>query len=144
MGDRGLFTLSNETVRAKVQRIIAESPPGTRVEIMGEQRSIPQNKRMHAMLRDIAQQYAWAGKRRDTEVWKHLFLKALGHEYETIPSLDGEGLIYVGGSSSKLTVKEMTDLIELMFAWGSDPEHVVEWSDPNLQSFINSMQERAA
>jgi hypothetical protein len=62
-----------------------------------------------------------------TDQWKVIFLEALDHELAFIPSLDGKFIPY-GQSSSDLSVKEMSELIEFMFAWGA--ENNVRWTDP--------------
>jgi hypothetical protein len=142
MTTRALHVIATAEDRDRVLRTIAATPIPFRVEVKGAKRTLPQNARMWAMLTDIARQYAWDGKQREPEVWKHLFLKALGKEYEAVPSLDGQGLVYIGGSSSDLSDEEMTDLIELMFAWGSDPEHPVEWSDPREIAMRQAYGER--
>jgi len=41
-----------------------------------------------------------------------------------VPAIDG-GFVVLGQSTSKMTIKEMTDLQELMAAFGV--EHGVEW-----------------
>ena len=50
-----------------------------------------------------------------------------------VVSLDGQRFVPLGQSSSVLTIPEMTDLIEYMFAWGA--ENNVRWSDPALRGY---------
>jgi hypothetical protein len=45
-----------------------------------------------------------------------------------VPNLDGTGFVALGMSTSRMSVREMSDLIELVFAFGA--ERNVEWSDP--------------
>lgn len=85
---------------------------------------------MWAMLTDIARQCTLNGRRWSTDQWKVIFLHELGREAQFIPSLTGSFIPY-GQSSSDLGVKEMSDLIESMFAYGA--ENGVRWSDPKLQ-----------
>jgi hypothetical protein len=51
----------------------------------------------------------------------------LSQELRVVPNIDGTGFVPLGRSSSKLTVKEMTDLIELIFAFGA--KHGVTFTD---------------
>ncbi|HQN52055.1 MAG TPA: recombination protein NinB, partial [Phenylobacterium sp.] len=59
--------------------------------------------------------------------WKLVFLDALGRELRMVPNLDGTGFVNLGRSSSDLSKSEMTDLIELIFAYGA--KHGVEFHD---------------
>jgi hypothetical protein len=109
---------------------ITRLPPGTRVEFKEPQRTLAQNDRMWAMLTDIARQCHIDGRRLTTKQWKSVFLYELGQQIEFIPSLSG-GFIPCGDSSSVLGVKEMSDLIESMFAYGA--ENSVVWSEPKAK-----------
>ena len=59
--------------------------------------------------------------------WKLIFLDALKRELRAVPNLDGTGFVNIGRSSSDLTKQEMTDLIELLFAFGA--KHGVVFAD---------------
>jgi hypothetical protein len=82
---------------------------------------------MWAMLTDVAQQVDYHGLKLTTDDWKLLFLDALKREVRMVPNLDGNGLVSLGRSSSDLSKREMTDLIELIFAWGA--QHGVTFKD---------------
>ena len=116
---RALLTLANDAVRARAKAWCDALPEGTRVEFKGPVRSLDQNARMWAMLTDIATQKEHCGRRYTPDQWKVLFLHACGREVQFIPALDGTTFIPWGQSSSDLSKQEMTDLIELMFAWGA-------------------------
>jgi hypothetical protein len=75
---------------------------------------------MWAMLTDVSRQKEHMGRKYTPDQWKVIFLHAIGREVQFIPALDGQGFIPWGQSSSDLSVKEMTDLIEFMFAWGAE------------------------
>lgn len=130
MTGRALLVLSSSAIREKAIDWIKRLPPGTRVEFKEPQRTLEQNDRMWAMLTDIARQCTLNGRRWSTDQWKVIFLHELGREAQFIPSLTGSFIPY-GQSSSDLGVKEMSDLIESMFAYGA--ENGVRWSDPKLQ-----------
>jgi len=126
---RALLILRSDAIRAKAIHWISRLPEGTRVEFKEPQRSLDQNAKMWAGLTDIAAQATHAGRKWSTDQWKCLFLCALGRETQFIPSLDGQGFIPYGQSSSDLSKKEMTDLIELMQSWGA--EHGVTFHEPS-------------
>lgn len=50
----------------------------------------------------------------------------------------------MGDSSSDLTVAEMSDLIEIMYAWGADAAHPVTWSEPDVYHATLSSSARDA
>jgi hypothetical protein len=117
---RALIILANDAARQKAAGWIAKAPPMTRIEFKGPKRTLEQNARLWAMLTDIASQKEHMGRKYTPDQWKVIFLHAIGREVQFIPALDGQGFIPWGQSSSDLSVKEMTDLIEFMFAWGAE------------------------
>lgn len=127
---RALVTIHTDADRQKVATWAAKSPNGTRVEFKASKRTLPQNDRMWAMLTDVAQQVAWHGIKLTPDDWKLIFLDALKREVRMVPNLDGNGFVNLGRSSSDLSKMEMTDLIELIFAFGAN--HGVKFNDPAL------------
>jgi hypothetical protein len=91
---------------------------------------------MHAMLSDIALAKPM-GRTLTPETWKCLLMDDLGFKPKWEPSLDGDGVVNTGYRSSRLTVAQMSDMIERMYAFGA--EHGIEWSEP-----ASDQQERAA
>ena len=132
MTSRALIIIRDGADRALARRWIDQARPGTRVDFKGPQRTTEQNDRMWAMLTDVARQKTLGGRKWTTNEWKIIFLHAFGQETRYLPPLDGEGgFIPYNQSSSDLSVKEMGELIELMFAWGA--ENDVVWSDPTIR-----------
>jgi hypothetical protein len=99
------------------------------LSIKPETRSDAQNARMWAMLADVSAQVEWYGKRLTSEDWKHVFTASL-RKLSVVPNLDGTGFVALGLSTSRMTKAEMSDLMELMSAFGAD--RGVKWSDPAL------------
>jgi hypothetical protein len=92
-----------------------------------ELRSHAQNRRFHAMVRDIAEQVQWAGDFMDAEDWKRLFLAA-AYEQKVVPNpLDPHGKFIVVNRrrSSGLVKPEMADLITQIEVFGT--ERGVRW-----------------
>lgn len=116
---RALIILRTQADRQKAAQWCVKGPVGTRVEYKAPKRSLPQNDRMWAMLTDIAQQQLYHGLKLMADDWKLLFLDALKREVRMVPNLDGNGFVSLGRSSSDLSKTEMTDLIEIIFEWGS-------------------------
>jgi hypothetical protein len=122
-----LFILAHDIARQRAIDAVREAPAGYAVTIAEPKRNLEQNARMWAMLSDVAQQVEWYGKRLTAEDWKHVFTASL-RKLEVVPNLDGTGFVALGMSTSRMSVREMRDLIELMFAFGAERD--VEWSDP--------------
>jgi len=129
---RALLILRSDAIRERAIDWIRRAPDGCRVEFKEPQRSLDQNAKMWAGLTDIAAQATHGGRKYSTDQWKVLFLHALGRETQFIPALDGSGFIPFGQSSSDLSKKEMSDLLELMQSWGA--EHGVTFHEPEARA----------
>lgn len=125
---RALITISDDIQRARASKWVAQAPVGTRIEFKKAKRSLPQNDRLWAMLTDVATQLVWHGQKLRADDWKLVFLSALKQELRIVPSIDGKGFVNLGRSSSDLTKSEMSDLFEVIGAFGA--EHGVIFHDP--------------
>lgn len=87
-----------------------------------------QNDKMWAMLHDIASQVDWVVDGKETkltdEEWKLLLTASQKKEMRVAKGIDG-GIVLLGKSTKKMSVAEMSDLIELMYMFGA--EHDVVW-----------------
>jgi hypothetical protein len=87
------------------------------VEVKEATRSNEQNARMWAMLGDVSKQVVWHGRKLTPEEWKHVFSASLKRQ-DVVPGLDGS-FVVLGLSTSKMTVREMSDLMELIQVFGA-------------------------
>lgn len=110
-------TLDSADRRKQAARWCINAPAGTRIEFQAPRRTIAQNKTLWDLLTDIARQVPWHGVKLSADDWKLMFMSALKTEMRIVPNLDGNGFVNLGRSSSKLSVAEMSDLIELIRAW---------------------------
>jgi len=99
------------------------------VEVKERTRSLEQNARMWAMLADISRQVDWYGKKLTPDAWKCVFSASLKKQ-DVVPGLHGD-FVVIGQSTSKMTVREMTDLMELMSAFGA--EKGVRFTAPEVE-----------
>lgn len=76
---------------------------------------------MWAMLRDVSQQVVWHGQKLADSEWKDVFTAALKRQ-KVVPGLDG-GFVVLGTSTKSMTIAEMSELMELMEAFGAE-QHV--------------------
>jgi|SRR5579859_6261688 len=117
--DRMWFTLSTPLARSNCLRALSDAPDGTRVQISGPKRSVPQNDRMWAALTEVSRQLEHGGRRYDPDSWKFIFLQAFGRETRFLPALDGRSFVPIPQSSSDLSTKEMSEFIEFIYAEGT-------------------------
>ena len=80
---------------------------------------------MWAMLNDIARQLPWHGQKLHPEDWKHIFSAALKQQ-RIVPGIDG-GFVVLGTSTKRMTLDDMSNMIELMHAFGA--QHDVVFGD---------------
>lgn len=119
------FVLVNQRVRENAYRAIARAPDSYVVTIAEPKRSGEQNNLLWALLTEIAQAKP-EGRQWTPETWKCAFMHFLGHQVMFAEGLDGTGPFPLGFRSSHLTVKQMTDLIECIHAYGA--QHGVVFS----------------
>lgn len=124
---RALLVLDAPDVREKAKRWIDQAPVGTRVEYKAPKRSLEQNSMMWACLTEVADQVTHHGLKLTTDDWKLIFIDALKRENRIAPNLDGTGFVSLGRSTSDLSKDEMTDMIELILAFGA--KHGVTFKD---------------
>jgi len=86
------------------------------VEIKPETRTLAQNARLWAMLTDVAKQVDWYGRKLSAEEWKHVMTASMTKQ-DVVPGIDG-GFVVLGKSTSKMTKPEMSELQDLIEAFG--------------------------
>lgn len=124
---RYAFALNTDADRSRATQVVAAAPAGSRFEVKAARRTLPQNDRLWAMLSDVAHQLPWHGTKLRPDDWKLVFLDALKREVRVVPNIDGNGFVNLGRSSSDLTKAEMSDLFELIQAFGAS--HGVTFAD---------------
>lgn len=120
-----MWRLVHSEARRRAVQAVLDAPEGHVVTIKPPTRSLEQNAALWAMLGDVASQVVWHGRRLDAESWKHIFTSSLKRQ-DVVPNLDGTGFVVLGQSTSKMTKSEMSDLLELIQAFGA--QHNVHWS----------------
>lgn len=116
--------------RAFAKQMIDRAPAGAVVKISEAARNSLQNDKMWAMLSDISRAKP-EGRHWTPETWKCAFMHSLGHQVRFCEGLDNSGPFPMGFKSSKLTVRQMADLITVISEYGD--RHQVKWSDPALK-----------
>ena len=95
-------------------------------------RNLEQNARMWAMLTDVSNQTDWPVNGRmgklSKEDWKDIFSAELRKEQRIAQGISG-GFVLLGAHTHKMKKRELSDMIEIMFAFGA--ERSIAWSDPD-------------
>lgn len=134
MTDKKTFILISDKVRNAAAYEVLNAPADWVVKISPRNRSLDQNARLWAMLTDVANAKP-EGRHWTPETWKCAFMHLLGHQVRFCEGLDGSGPFPLGFRSSKLTVREMSDLIEIITEYGT--RHGVEWTDTRRGGFMS-------
>lgn len=114
------FRLVHTQARQRAVQAIIQAPDGYHVIVREATRTLDQNARMWAMLTDVSEQVAWHGQHLTPEEWKDVFTAALKRQ-KVVPGLDG-GFVVIGARTSSMTKSDLSDLMELMAAFGAERE----------------------
>lgn len=126
MSNKATYRLVNPQVRQRAARAVLDAPDEYIVTIAEPTRNLSQNARLWAMLGDISRAEPM-GRKMTAEEWKCVFMAACGWDVQFLEGLDGRPFP-AGFRSSKMTVRQMADLITFILAWGA--ENGIRWSEP--------------
>ena len=125
------YIIRDERIRANAINLIRDLPVSPLYQVVISEvksiRTLEQNAKMWAMLTDVSRQVEWYGMYLRPEEWKDMATAALKGQ-KTVPGLEG-GFVVIGASTSKMSIKEMIDVIDFLYAFGSDPNHTVKWTE---------------
>jgi 2-phospho-L-lactate guanylyltransferase (CobY/MobA/RfbA family) len=131
--DKQIFHLINPLVRRNAAHACANAPEGYRVEIKPRTRTLAQNDLLWSILTDISKQVQFVVNGSlvsiSPEEVKDILTAGLRREVRMAMGIDG-GMVLLGQRTSKMTVRQMTDLVDLAHAFGN--ERGVEWSRTSL------------
>lgn len=89
-------------------------------------RTLAQNALMWSLLTDLSKQVNWHGQFLSPDEWKEVLSASLNKQ-KVVPGVDG-GFVVIGSRTSQMGKREMSDLCELIQAFGA--EQGVQWSEP--------------
>lgn len=116
---RATIILNSPSAKAKAVNWIHRAPEGTRVEFRASKRTLPQNDLLWARLTDVAQQVEWYGQKLSPEDWKDMFTASL-RKARVTPGLEAGSFVVLGLRTSDMSKQEMTDLLDLIAAFGAE------------------------
>ena len=98
--------------------IMDAAPDGCVVQFKEPTRSLESNAAMWAKLSEISEQVVWYGKKLSAEDWKTVLTASL-RQTRVVPTIDGDGFVPLGMSTSKMSVKEMSALLDPIDAFAA-------------------------
>ncbi len=125
MSDKRTIRLVPASRPAAIEAV-RNAPDGYLLTLQPPKRSLEQNAKLWAMLSDVSKQVIHHGQRLSQEAWKDLFTAHLKRQI-MLPNIEGDGWIALGTRTSEMSVGEMGDLIECIYAYGAS--HEVKWSE---------------
>lgn len=111
------YRLVNPKVRANAIEAVRTAPDGYRVSVVEPKRSDAQSDLMWELLGQLAKKTTYHGLKLDKDDWKLVMMSGLRRQVRLVQNYDDDGLVALGQASSKLTVSEMTMMIDLIEAW---------------------------
>ena len=115
-----MYRLFSNQQRSKAIEAVKQAPEHYVVEIKPRTRSIDQNALLWRLLTITANNVPWMVNGKQTmlspDEWKDIFTASLYQENRIAKGLRG-GLVMLGRSTSKMSIQEMTDLIEVIQAF---------------------------
>lgn len=117
--------LTGPRQRAYAHAELDKAPDGWVMTLREPTRTLEQNARFHAMIDDLVRQKP-EGRTHDKDTWKAIIVRALRKEMRFERDLDGE-MFPLPKRSSEMTVREMSDAIEIMNAYAA--QHGVVWTE---------------
>lgn len=121
------ISLQSQKQRDVAKSLIDLAPSGAVVTIRLSKRTSDQNAYLWSLISDVSRAKP-EGRTHTPEVWKALFMAACGHMVQFEAGIDGGPPFPVGFRSSRMTKKEMSDLIEFIIEYGT--RHGVAWIGP--------------
>lgn len=111
--------LTGEIARKAACREILAAPDGVAVTISERTRSLDQNAALWPALMEISKQTDWHGMKLSPEEWKDLLSAGLTKS-KVVPNMEGTGFVILGQRTSKMSKREFSDLLDMVYAFGSD------------------------
>ena len=113
-----LWKLTGEVAKKAACREILAAPEGYVVTLAEPTRTLDQNSLLWPLLTEVSKQVDWYGNKLTADEWKDVFSASLKRQ-KVVPGLDG-GFVVCGQSTSRMSKREFSDLVELIYAFGAE------------------------
>lgn len=116
---RAVVQIKSPAERNQIATWARNVPVGTTVEFRAPRRSSDQNALMWSLLGQISKQVEWYGEKLSSEDWKDVLTASL-RKAHVVPGIDAGTVVPLGMRTSQMTKAEISDLIELTYAFGTE------------------------
>ena len=116
---RATIIINSPTDVRRVCKLIENVPAGWIVNIREPKRTDAQNRLMWARLAQISREVEWYGQMLSDYDWKDIFTASL-RKSRVVPGIDPGTVVVLGMHTSKMTVSEMSNLMELIGAFAAE------------------------
>ena len=113
------YILAHATARQRALDAVRNAPEGFCVTVAEPSRNLEQNAALWAILSEVSKHVVWHGRKLSPEDWKHVFTASL-KRMDVVPNLEGTGFVALGLSTSKMSKREFSDLLELIAAFAAE------------------------
>lgn len=113
------FVLVHTEARKRALAAVQTAPDGFVTIVCEPTRNLDQNAALWAILHEISEQVVWHGRKLSPESWKHIFTASM-KKMDVVPNLEGTGFVALGLSTSKMSKREFSDLLELIAAFAAE------------------------
>ena len=113
-----IWKLTGEVAKKAACREILAAPEGYVVTLAEPNRTLDQNSLLWPLLTEVSKQVDWYGNKLTADEWKDVFSASLKRQ-KVVPGLDG-GFVVCGQSTSRMSKREFSDLVELIYAFGAE------------------------
>jgi hypothetical protein len=136
--DRKTIFLVGPIQKQYAKQCITRAPDDYVCEIKQKTRTLEQNALMWALLSDLSKQVNWYGQKLTSDEWKDVLSASLKKQ-KVVPGIGG-GFVVIGARTSQMTKREMSDMCELIYAFGA--EQGVQWTkdEPKQKALQQGVQ----
>jgi hypothetical protein len=113
------YILAHPTARQRAIDAVRNAADGMVVTVAEPTRNLEQNAALWAILSEVSEHVVWHGRKLSPEDWKHVFTASL-KRMDVVPNLEGTGFVALGLSTSKMSKREFSDLLELVNAFAAE------------------------
>ena len=119
MTTKSVFRLVHDEARRRAAEAVKTAPEGYIVSVSEPTRGLEQNAALWAILAEISANVDWYGRKLTPTDWKNVFSASL-HKMDVVPNLDSSGFVALGQSTSTMSKREFSDLLELANAFAAE------------------------
>lgn len=116
---KSTFVMSHDMARQRAIDAVRQAPAGHVVTVSEPTRNLEQNAALWAILSEISAHVDWYGRKLTPTDWKNVFSASL-KRMDVVPNLDSSGFVALGQSTSTMSKREFSDLLELANAFAAE------------------------